>query len=114
MNKFRPIIEEALEEVERKGMLKTLRRVIAKQKEKEMTDPKYMRPGLGFARGKAIEELGELQAALGKSLRWGWTSYNPELTPQHRLLNHEWVRAEMQDVRDALDNLDKELKKRGW
>lgn len=35
-----------------------------------MTDPKYMRPGLNFARGKAIEELGELQSALGKSLRW--------------------------------------------
>lgn len=26
-----------------------------------MTDQKYMRPGLDFARGKVIEELGELQ-----------------------------------------------------
>lgn len=77
-----------------------------------MTDQKYMRPGLDFARGKAIEELGELQAALGKSLRWGWDSSNPELPPKERLTNIAWVRAEMQDVRNALDNLDAELDNR--
>lgn len=76
-----------------------------------MTDQKYMRPGLDFARGKAIEELGELQAALGKSLRWGWTSVNPELPSTKQVPNIEWVRAEMQDVRDALDNLERELEK---
>jgi hypothetical protein len=76
-----------------------------------MTDPKYMRPGLDFARGKAIEELGELQAALGKSLRWGWLSTNPELAPGQRVTNLAWVRAEMQDVRDALDNLEREIEK---
>ena len=74
-----------------------------------MTDPKYMRPGLDFARGKAIEELGELQAALGKSLRWGWTSSNPELPMHQRVTNVAWVRDEIRDVRDALDNLEKEL-----
>ena len=76
-----------------------------------MTDPKYMRPGLDFARGKVIEELGELQAALGKSLRWGWESANPELRPQDRVTNVAWVRDEMQDVRNALDNLQRELDK---
>ena len=74
-----------------------------------MTDPRYMRPGLDFARGKAIEELGELQAALGKSLRWGWESVNPELPRSEQESNLLWVRREMKDVRDALDNLDKEL-----
>lgn len=74
-----------------------------------MTNPKYMRPGLDFARGKAIEELGELQAALGKSLRWGWESANPELPPGQRVTNIAWVRDEMRDVRDALDNLEREL-----
>lgn len=74
-----------------------------------MTDPKYMRPGLDFARGKAIEELGELQAALGKSLRWGWLSTNPELPIGERTTNVAWVRAEMDDVRGALDNLEREL-----
>lgn len=74
-----------------------------------MSDPRYMRPGLDFARGKMIEELGELQAALGKSIRWGWTSVNPELPPGKRVPNFAWVRAEMQDVRDALENLRREL-----
>lgn len=74
-----------------------------------MTDPRYMRPGLDFARGKAIEELGELQAALGKSLRWGWESANPELPVDERETNVAWVRREMADVRGALDNLAKEL-----
>jgi hypothetical protein len=74
-----------------------------------MTNPDYMRPGLDFARGKMVEELGELQAALGKSIRWGWTSTNPELPIAERVTNIAWVRAEMQDVRDALDNLDREL-----
>lgn len=76
-----------------------------------MTNPKYMRPGLDFARGKAIEELGELQAALGKSLRWGWHSVNPELLPPDQETNVAWVRREMDDVRGALDNLERELDK---
>jgi hypothetical protein len=63
-----------------------------------MTDPKYMRPGLDFARGKAIEELGELQAALGKSLRWGWESYNPELPRAEQETNAGWIYREIADV----------------
>lgn len=75
-----------------------------------MTNQKYMRHGLKFARAKAIEELGELQAALGKSLRWGWLSYNPELPSAERESNADWVRREMADVRGALDNLEYELR----
>ncbi len=74
-----------------------------------MTQAKYMRPGLDFARGKTIEELGELQAALGKSLRWGWRSVNPDLPRSEQETNADWVRREMADVRGALDNLEREL-----
>jgi hypothetical protein len=76
-----------------------------------MTDPRYMRPGVSFAVGKAVEELGELQAALGKTLRWGWLSYNPEVPdePDLRETNLDWVRREIADVRGALDNLEKTL-----
>lgn len=74
-----------------------------------MTDPKYMRPGLDFAVGKTVEELGELQSALGKTLRWGWNSYNPELPPAERERNSDWVRREIADVRGALDNLEREM-----
>jgi hypothetical protein len=76
-----------------------------------MTDPKYMRPGLGFAVGKAVEELGELQAALGKTLRWGWDSVNPELPLAQQEPNKAWVIREILDVRAALDNLEQEVGK---
>lgn len=70
---------------------------------------KYMRPGLEFAVGKAIEEAGELLAALGKTLRWGWDSYNPELPPSQRESNAAWVKREIADARGALDNLEREM-----
>jgi hypothetical protein len=78
-----------------------------------MTDKKYMRPGLDFAVGKAVEELGELQAALGKTLRWGWNSVNPDLPRKQQETNESWVRREISDVRGALDNLERELSRRG-
>lgn len=74
-----------------------------------MTQQKYMRHGLDFAVGKAVEELGELQAAIGKTLRWGWNSVNPELPPAEREANQVWVRREIADVRHALDNLEREM-----
>lgn len=76
-----------------------------------MSNPRYLRPGVKFAVGRAIEECGELQAALGKSLRWGWFSVNPELPPKQQETNIDWVRREMADVRQALDNLETELAK---
>jgi len=74
-----------------------------------MTDPRYMRPGINFAVGKTIEEAGELCAALGKTLRWGWWSVNPELPPHQRETNFLWVEREIADVRGALDNLEREM-----
>lgn len=74
-----------------------------------MTQQNYMRPGLNFAVGKAVEELGELGAALGKTLRWGWDSVNPELPLKDQETNQNWVRREIADVRGALDNLEKEM-----
>lgn len=74
-----------------------------------MTDMKYMRPGLDFAVGKTVEECGELCAALGKTLRWGWRSENPEIPEYQRETNAVWVKREMADVRHALDNLEREM-----
>ncbi len=76
-----------------------------------MTDPRYMRPGLEFAMGKAIEEAGEFLAAIGKTQRWGWASVNPELPRAQQEPNAAWVRREMKDLRDALDNLEHEMEK---
>ncbi len=74
-----------------------------------MTDQKYMRPGLGFAQGKAVEEAGEFLAAMGKTQRWGWDSFNPELPAEQRETNAAWVRREMADLRGALDNLERKM-----
>ncbi len=74
-----------------------------------MTDQKYMRPGLDFAVGKATEEAGEFLAAIGKTMRWGWASVNPELPRAQQEPNASWVRREMADLRHALDNLAREM-----
>lgn len=74
-----------------------------------MTDQKYMRPGLPFAMGKAVEEAGEFLAAMGKTMRWGWWSYNPELPASKRESNADWVRREIADLRGALNNLEREM-----
>lgn len=74
-----------------------------------MTDLKYMQPGLGFAMGKAIEEAGEFLAAIGKTQRWGWASVNPELPPEQQESNAAWVKREIEDLRGALDNLEREM-----
>jgi hypothetical protein len=79
------------------------------EEHRSMTDQKYMRPGLGFAQGKAVEEAGEFLAAMGKTQRWGWDSFNPELPPAQRETNAAWVRREMADLRGALDNLEREM-----
>lgn len=50
-----------------------------------------------------IEECGELLAALGKSLRWGLDSVNPELPVQDQETNQEWVLREIDDVERALN-----------
>ena len=79
-----------------------------------MTDPNFMRPGLDFAVGKVIEEMGELQAALGKTLRFGWDSSNPLLPVEQRETNRDWVTREMRDLRGALNNLALEMEVSRW
>lgn len=59
--------------------------------------------------GCVVEECGEVLAAAGKTLRWGELSFNPELPQEQREFNIEWLRREMNDLRGALDRLDKYL-----
>lgn len=68
-----------------------------------------MRPGIDHALGKMVEECGELQAALGKTLRWGWLSVNPELPKEEQETNANWVLREMEDVKNAIENLKDEI-----
>lgn len=73
-----------------------------------MSDARYMRPGLDFATGKLVEELGELLAALGKTMRWGRDSFNPELPPAAQEPNWHWIEREIDDVLGAIANYRKE------
>lgn len=69
-----------------------------------MTDPKYMREGYWFAVGKLVEELGELQQVLGKTLRFGPDSYNPEVAYSDREYNSDMIAREIEDVLGAIEN----------
>lgn len=68
-------------------------------------EPKTREQFLGYL----IEECGEVLHAAGKTLRWGDLSTNPELPLHSRVTNLAWLRAEMSDLRGALDRMDKFL-----
>lgn len=70
---------------------------------------KYLRPGFGFALAHAIEEAGEFLAAAGKTARWGRDSYNPELPAAAREINEDWLKRELDDLRGALERLEKAI-----
>lgn len=88
-----------------------------------MTDARYMRSGLPFATGKLVEEIGELQTelgnvqsklghlsqALGKTLRWGPDSSNPELPVLKRESNQDWINRAIMEVAPTLPPLMAEL-----
>jgi len=63
--------------------------------------------------GYLVEECGEVMAAVGKSLRWGLDSFNPELPSAEQETNRTWIKRELKDlkrairiVEDRLDDMD--------
>jgi hypothetical protein len=78
-----------------------------------MSTEKYLPKDKNGRLFKLIEEIGELNAALGKAGRWGMESFNPELPPDQRVENWQWILDEMQDVRDALDACEKDVRSFG-
>lgn len=59
--------------------------------------------------GYLVEECGEVQAALGKTIRWGLRSYNPELPEEQRESNAQWILRELKDLRRAINFVEEEL-----
>ena len=53
------------------------------------------------------EECGELTAAIGKTIRFGPQSVNPELPTEEQETNIAWVFREMDDVVDAIERFRK-------
>ena len=70
---------------------------------------RWFRPGVEFAEKWAQEEMGELNAAMGKAGRWGYGNSDPTKPPEQRIKNIDWVLKEIRDAVDALHNLEAEL-----
>jgi NTP pyrophosphatase (non-canonical NTP hydrolase) len=72
--------------------------------------PQYAPKTLTQKLGYLIEEMGEVQAAVGKSIRWGLHSYNPEVHPSKREMNGDWILREIADLELAIKLAKKEIK----
>jgi NTP pyrophosphatase (non-canonical NTP hydrolase) len=59
--------------------------------------------------GYLVEEAGEVLAAVGKTLRWGVESYNPDLGPESES-NREWILRELDDLENAIKLVREELR----
>lgn len=59
--------------------------------------------------GRFIEECGEALAAAGKSVRFGYHCYNPLLPEDQRETNKEWLKRELQDLKEAIRVLEESL-----
>lgn len=70
-----------------------------------MSDPKYLRDDIESQLGHVVEECGETAAAIGKTLRWGLESYNPELPEEQRETNRDWILRELADLELASSRL---------
>jgi len=60
--------------------------------------PKTIEQKLGYL----VEECGEVQAAIGKTIRWGLDGYNPELPIEEREINRDWILRELKDLEQAI------------
>ena len=68
-----------------------------------MADERFIRPGDGFPRlieetGELSKELGDLTAALGKTVRFGADSVNPLLPPEQQETNAAWIERAIRNV----------------
>lgn len=49
-----------------------------------------------------VEECGEVVAAAGKTMRFGWWSVNPELPPEKQETNLDWTLREIANLERAI------------
>ena len=64
-------------------------------------EPKTVDQKLGYL----VEECGEVLHGVGKALRWGLESSNPELPPEQRVTNRNWILRELVDLQNAIDKV---------
>jgi NTP pyrophosphatase (non-canonical NTP hydrolase) len=71
----------------------------------EIYKPETFKQKLGYL----IEECGETMAAVGKTIRWGLDSFNPELPEKDQELNRDWIKRELKDLRRAIQFVEDEI-----
>ena len=59
--------------------------------------------------GYLVEECGEVISAIGKSMRWGMESFNPELPEKEQETNRNWIRRELKDLKRAVRLVEQRL-----
>lgn len=59
-----------------------------------------------------VEEAGEVLAAAGKTMRFGFDSFNPLLPVDQQETNEQWLRREIDDLLLAINTLEAELRDR--
>lgn len=64
-------------------------------------EPKTLEQIIGYV----VEECGEVVSAIGKSLRWGLDSVNPELPKEEQETNSDWILRELDDLEDGIERL---------
>jgi NTP pyrophosphatase (non-canonical NTP hydrolase) len=75
------------------------------KKLKDCYKPKTILQKLGYL----VEECGETMAAVGKTIRWGSTSTNPELPINKQELNRDWLIRELVDLKRAIKIVEEAL-----
>lgn len=67
-----------------------------------MSNPEFK--NCGNALGRFVEECGEALAAAGKTVRFGWDSFNP-LPGASTETNEQWLHREIIDLEEAIHRL---------
>jgi len=70
----------------------------AQMKKKYLPNTRDARATMGYL----VEECGEVLAAVGKTLRHGLTSCNPELPIEEQETNRDWILRELKDLEHAI------------
>lgn len=74
-----------------------------------MAQEKYRPKSTAAKLGWLVEECGEVQAAIGKTLRHGLDNYNPDVPPKERETNREWILREIGDLKKAIALVEEDL-----
>jgi NTP pyrophosphatase (non-canonical NTP hydrolase) len=72
---------------------------------KEIYKPETVEQKLGYL----VEECGEVLSAVGKSIRWGLNSVNPEIPIEEQETNSDWIKRELKDLKRAIRLVEEEL-----